>query len=36
MLRTFEQYQEKLKNMRKNVYIDGQLVERDDPRLIGG
>ena len=35
-MRTFEQYQEKLFSMRKNVYIDGELVGRDDPRLLGG
>ncbi len=35
-MRTFAEYQEKLKKMRKNVYIDGELVERDDPRLLGG
>jgi len=35
-MRTFKEYQKKLKGMRKNVYIDGELVERDDPRLIGG
>ena len=35
-MRTFKEYQEKLKGMRKNVYIDGELVDRDDPRLIAG
>lgn len=35
-MRTFAEYQEKLRKMRKNVYIDGELVERDDPRLLGG
>ena len=35
-MRTFEEYQAKLKTMRKNVYIDGELVGRDDPRLLGG
>ncbi len=35
-MRTAEQYREKLRSMRKNVYIDGELVERDDPRLIPG
>ena len=36
MLRTFKEYQDKLLTMRKNVYIDGELVSRDDPRLLGG
>ncbi|MBQ3378453.1 MAG: aromatic ring hydroxylase [Clostridia bacterium] len=36
MLRTKEQYFEKLKGMRKNVYIGGRLLERDDPLLEGG
>jgi len=35
-MRTFKEYQQKLYAMRKNVYIDGELVGRDDPRLIGG
>ena len=35
-MRTFAEYQQKLNSMRKNVYIDGQLVGRDDPRLLGG
>lgn len=35
-MRTFSEYQQKLKNMRKNVYVDGKLVERDDPSLLGG
>lgn len=35
-MRTFEQYQERLKKMRKNVYVDGRLLERDDPVLIPG
>lgn len=35
-MRTFKEYQDKLFSMRKNVYIDGELVGRDDPRLLGG
>ena len=35
-MRTFKEYQEKLNSMRKNVYINGELVERSDPRLLGG
>lgn len=35
-MRTAEHYKEKLRSMRKNVYIDGELTERDDPRLLGG
>ena len=35
-MRTFKEYQEKLNSMRKNVYINGELVERNDPRLLGG
>lgn len=33
-MRTPEEYVEKLRTMRKNVYIDGKLVDRDDPELI--
>ena len=36
MLRTKEQYLEKLKGMRKNVYIGGKLLERDDELLKPG
>lgn len=36
MLRTKEQYLEKLKGMRKNVYIGGRLLERDDELLKPG
>lgn len=35
-MRSFQEYQEKLYAMRKNVYINGELVGRDDPRLLGG
>ena len=30
------EYRERLLRMRPNVYIDGELVGRDDPRLSGG
>jgi len=33
-MRTSEQYVEKLRGMKKNVYMDGKLVERDDPGLL--
>ena len=32
-MRTSEEYVEKLYKMKKNIYIDGELVARDDPRL---
>ncbi|MDH5450383.1 MAG: aromatic ring hydroxylase [Candidatus Bathyarchaeota archaeon] len=32
-MRTSEEYVEKLYEMKKNVYMDGELVGRDDPRL---
>lgn len=35
-MRTFEEYKEKLKNMRPNIYIGGKLVGRDDPLIQGG
>lgn len=35
-MRTFKDYQKKLKGMRKNVYINGELVERDHPSLLRG
>jgi len=35
-LRTAEEYRAKLKAMRPNVYLDGELIGRDDPRLAGG
>jgi aromatic ring hydroxylase len=35
-LRTAGQYQAKLKDMRPNIYMDGQVITRDDPRLLGG
>jgi aromatic ring hydroxylase len=36
MLRTKEQYRDKLFSMAPNVCIGGKLVRRDDPRLIPG
>jgi aromatic ring hydroxylase len=36
LLRTKEQYHEKLFSMRKNIYIGGEVVGRDDPRLRPG
>lgn len=35
-MRTFQEYKEKLKSMRPNVYIGGKLIQRDDPLLVGG
>lgn len=31
-----QEYLEKLRSLRRNVFIDGQQVSRDDPRLMGG
>lgn len=36
MLRTKEKYHEDLFSMKKNIYIAGELVGRDDPRLRPG
>ena len=33
-MRTQEQYLEKLKGMRHNIYLDGECIGRDDPRII--
>ena len=33
-MRTSEEYVEKLRKMRKNVFIDGELVERDSSELL--
>lgn len=33
-MRTSEEYVEKLRKMRKNVYMNGELVERDSPELL--
>ena len=35
-MRTFEEYKEKLKTMKKNIYIGGKLRGRDDPLLEPG
>jgi len=35
-MRTFEEYKENLKNMRKNIYIGGELRGRDDELLRPG
>ena len=35
-MRTFDQYLEKLRSMRPNVYMSGELVKRDDPRFMAG
>lgn len=35
-MRTAEEYRAKLKAMRPNVYMNGQLIGRDDPVLAGG
>lgn len=35
-MKTSAEYRAKLKEMRPNVYIDGEVVPRDDPRLMGG
>jgi aromatic ring hydroxylase len=33
-MRTQEQYLEDLKGMRPNIYLDGKLIGRDDPRVV--
>ena len=33
-MRTQEQYLEKLKSMRHNIYLDGECIGRDDPRIV--
>ncbi|KKM10092.1 aromatic ring hydroxylase [Clostridiales bacterium PH28_bin88] len=35
-MRTYEQYLEKLRSMRPNVYMGGKLVPRDDPQFMPG
>ena len=35
-MRTSEQYLEDLRRMKPNVYMGGELVKRDDPRIIPG
>lgn len=34
-MRTSEQYLEALRKMRRNVYVGGELVDRDDERMMG-
>ncbi len=36
MLRTASRYREGLRRMKPNVYVGGQLVDRDDPRIQPG
>ena len=33
-MRTQEQYLEKLKGMRPNIYLNGECIGRDDPKVI--
>lgn len=33
-MRTQEQYLEKLKGMRHNIYLNGECIGRDDPRIV--
>lgn len=35
-MRTAQQYLENLRKMRSNVYMNGKIIPRDDPRLMGG
>lgn len=35
-MKRVEDYRKKIFSLKKNVYIDGQLVGRDDPRLLPG
>jgi len=35
-MRTAQEYLEKLRQMRPNVYMNGELIARDDPRLMPG
>ena len=35
-MRTVEQYRDDLRKMRRNVYVGGQPVDRDDPRIEPG
>ena len=35
-MRTSEEYLDSLRAMKPNVYIGGEVVKRDDPRLMGG
>lgn len=33
---TSSEYRKRLSKLRRNVYMDGQLIDRDDPRMEGG
>ena len=33
-LKTANEYRERLKKMKRNVYANGQLMKRDDPLLL--
>ena len=33
---TSAEYRERIKAMRPNVYLDGEIVPRDDPRIVPG
>lgn len=33
-MRTFEEYLERLRTMRPNLYMHGEMIKRDDPRLL--
>jgi len=35
-MKTFEEYLESLRAMKPNVYMGGEIVQRDDPRIIPG
>lgn len=35
-MRTFEEYKERLVQLRPNIYIGGDSIGRDDPRVIAG
>lgn len=35
-MKTSQEYLRHLRSMKRNVYIDGEQVNRDDPRLMGG
>ena len=33
---TWEQYIERISKMKKNIYINGEVIGRDDPRVVKG
>ncbi|MGB2884855.1 MAG: 4-hydroxyphenylacetate 3-hydroxylase N-terminal domain-containing protein, partial [Dehalococcoidia bacterium] len=35
-MRTSEEYLESLRSMKLNVYMGGEIVKRDDPRIVPG